>query len=840
MNPFAALLGLVLCAFMPAGAEGPDPPSKKPAQSTRAPLSAQEREKTQKQLLAQAFEKYPMLQKAFSDAGLNNVPIDVQLAAVSIAQGVLGKNFSPEDIRDMDAGKIVPMVGKSQAEAAKKALSDLLAKLSEAQAAANAANQQEDTTGTDPSGQGQDPRARPKPHPDPGAGLADALQNIDPNSPAIQSGVGRIHIQQGNNQAGFDAMNRAIALGGANWRNYYYRGLAADRVGDHEQAHRDAEISLQFNPRSLEAKTLYHLTEGKISRVHLNTSTSGLQPSLDDNVDRTEARGVLPDLPSPARLASRAQTDAAPGAANPAAAAYGLVVDAQRALRLKDPVNATVLAAKAIVLDRNNATAYHVKSIAESQRGRYVEALQDANASLSLLAPEKNPQALEARSWAHNGLKRYADALKDAQAARSLRPSDGFAWVNEARALGGLGRRAEMLERLREAARMEPEMYGKTYQEAVQLPEYADTETLFGGAQASAPRPEAARGSKAWHLVLYSLFGGVLIALGLLHIGSRAREATTARSASAGPAAGASAFWSLYRDRKELAKGGMGVVYEAVDSALGRRVAIKRMRDEIRADPHERERFLKEARTVASLKHPGIVQIFQVAEDGPDIYLVFEHVEGETLADKLKREKTFGLPAALSILREVCAAVEHAHGKDLMHRDLKPPNIMIDREGRVKVMDFGIARQAEDAMAKLAMTNTVAGTPPYMAPEQEQGLVCKQSDIFALGVLAYQMLGVPGRARGARRADQECLGGSSCLDQKPFCASRRSSSFRSRRPAPTNGRGTLTTLATGGRSAAGAEKAIAAAWRRSASSSAAASTPSGRAAGSTPPGPGTG
>ena len=748
MNPFAALLGLVLCAFMPAGAEGPDPSPKKPVQSTRAPLSAQEREKTQKQLLTQAFDKYPMLRKAFSDAGLNNVTIDVQLAAVSIAQGVLGKNFSPEAIRNMDADKIVPMVGKSQAEAAKKALSDLLAKLSEAQAAANEANQRDGTTGSlaDSKGQQQDPGSRLKPDPSPGSGLADTLQNIDPNSPATQSGAGRIYINNGNNQAGFDAMNRAIALGGANWRNYYYRGLAADRLGDHEQAHRDAEISLQFNSRSLEAKTLFHLTEGKISRVHLNTSTSGLQPSLEDNIDRTEARGVLPDLPPPAGLASRAQTNAAPAAANSAAAAHDLVVDAQRALRLKDPVNATVLAAKAIALDRNNATAYHVKSIAESQRGRYVEALQDANASLSLLAPEKNPQALEARSWALNGLKRYADALKDAQAARSLRPSDGFAWVNEARAFGGLGRRAEMLERLREAARMEPEMYGKTYREAVQLPEYADTETLFGGAQASAPRPEPERGFKSWHLILFSLFGGVLIALGLLHVGSRAKEATTARSPSAGSAAGAaagagtSAFWSLYRDRKELAKGGMGIVYEAVDTALGRRVAIKRMRDEIRADPHERERFLKEARTVAALKHPGIVQIFQVAEDGPDIYLVFEHVEGETLADKLKREKTFGFPAALAILREVCAAVEYAHGKDLMHRDLKPPNIMIDREGRVKVMDFGIARQAEDAMAKLAMTNTVAGTPPYMAPEQEQGLVCKQSDIFALGVLAYQML----------------------------------------------------------------------------------------------------
>jgi serine/threonine-protein kinase len=184
----------------------------------------------------------------------------------------------------------------------------------------------------------------------------------------------------------------------------------------------------------------------------------------------------------------------------------------------------------------------------------------------------------------------------------------------------------------------------------------------------------------------------------------------------------------------------MGVVYDARDKSLDRRVAIKKMRDEIRSDPAERQRFIAEARTVATLHHPNIVDIYSIVEDDRDVYLVFEHVAGSTLDQRLKDSGPLDFSSARQIIKGACDAVEYAHRHNVIHRDLKPSNIMITERGEAKVMDFGVARQAKDAVTKMAMTNTIVGTPPYMAPEQEQGSVRRESDVFGLGVCLYEML----------------------------------------------------------------------------------------------------
>jgi serine/threonine protein kinase len=186
----------------------------------------------------------------------------------------------------------------------------------------------------------------------------------------------------------------------------------------------------------------------------------------------------------------------------------------------------------------------------------------------------------------------------------------------------------------------------------------------------------------------------------------------------------------------------MGVVYEAIDRSLERRVAVKRMRDEIRLDPHDRRRFVNEARLVAQLHHPNIVDIYGIVEDGADVYLVFEFVEGRTLSDALKSDGALDFAQARRVLTEMAAAVAHAHGRGVIHRDLKPSNVMLTPDGRVKVMDFGIARQAKEAATRRSAVNTytIAGTPPYMSPEQEQGTVRPEADVYALGVCFYEML----------------------------------------------------------------------------------------------------
>ena len=119
---------------------------------------------------------------------------------------------------------------------------------------------------------------------------------------------------------------------------------------------------------------------------------------------------------------------------------------------------------------------------------------------------------------------------------------------------------------------------------------------------------------------------------------------------------------------------------------------------------------------------------------------MFEHVDGKTIHELVYGKGRLTLAETLPLLRGIAAALDAAHARGVIHRDLKPSNVMVDKEGRAKVMDFGIARAAKDALNKATMTNTVVGTPPYMAPEQEQGVVRRESDVYSLGVCLYEML----------------------------------------------------------------------------------------------------
>jgi len=248
-------------------------------------------------------------------------------------------------------------------------------------------------------------------------------------------------------------------------------------------------------------------------------------------------------------------------------------------------------------------------------------------------------------------------------------------------------------------------------------------------------------------VLISSLTGGLLIAFGLLHIlmGGRKRRSSRSAVPGAGPETqqalmGGAGLEAAYKVLGKIGNGGMGVVLEAEDKALGRKVAIKKMREEIQSDERERARFLQEARIVAALHHQNIVDIHSILEDDGELYLIFEFVEGKTVDEIIAKKGTLSFTEAQFILRGVCNALDYAHKKGVIHRDLKPSNIMVTAEGMVKVMDFGIAKQAKDAMAKSTQTRTVAGTPQYMAPEQEEGIVRKESDVFSLGACLYEMV----------------------------------------------------------------------------------------------------
>jgi non-specific serine/threonine protein kinase len=190
----------------------------------------------------------------------------------------------------------------------------------------------------------------------------------------------------------------------------------------------------------------------------------------------------------------------------------------------------------------------------------------------------------------------------------------------------------------------------------------------------------------------------------------------------------------------------MGVVYRAEDTMLGRTVALKFLPAQIIHDPKQVERFRQEARTASALNHPNICTIYEVAEEQGELFIAMEFVEGKPLAESIRQG---GLPISRVVRygRQLAGALEHAHARGVIHRDLKPLNIVITPEGDAKILDFGLAKRTDPndvnrktLQAATASTLGLAGTMPYMSPEQLEGSeATARSDIWSLGVVLYEM-----------------------------------------------------------------------------------------------------
>jgi len=194
-----------------------------------------------------------------------------------------------------------------------------------------------------------------------------------------------------------------------------------------------------------------------------------------------------------------------------------------------------------------------------------------------------------------------------------------------------------------------------------------------------------------------------------------------------------------YLLERELGRGGMAAVHLARDSELDRPVAVKVLAGHLSGDEDFRERFVREARMAAALSHPNVVQVFDAGEEDGRLFIVMEYVPGVTLADELSRAGKLAPAAAVDLALQACAGLEHAHETGLVHRDVKPGNLLLREDGALKITDFGIARAVE--ATQLTQVGSVLGTAAYLSPEQAAGeRVTAATDVYGLGVVLYELL----------------------------------------------------------------------------------------------------
>lgn len=399
-----------------------------------------------------------------------------------------------------------------------------------------------------------------------------------------------------------------------------------------------------------------------------------------------------------------------------------------------DPARAAYEAGRAVAANPNDPAGYAARAV------YLYKADSEANADSIMLDSEK-------------ALGLAGTAAEQAPLRFQMHNIRRLLYKNSGEAAGELSEARQMLDELQTAAlnAQTPEEKAKyrellvrgyqEYRDRITdyslLPELgiAPAELTAGLAPATekpaAPPPPAPKAQLPFALRILAIVIGI-ITIGVFILAVRWVLKRAAAPTVRLPPSGSLQHYDIIR---KLGEGGMGEVYLAEDRALGRKVAIKRLHTAHGISDAAREQLLNEARTVASLHHPNIVDIYTLFREGEDLFLVFEYIDGETLDCKLDRDGRMPLSEVKPVFEAICKALDYAHRNGVIHRDLKLSNIMMASSGVVKVMDFGVARKMDAEPAK-----TVSGTPAYMAPEQKKGLVRPESDIYSLGICLYEVV----------------------------------------------------------------------------------------------------
>lgn len=488
-------------------------------------------------------------------------------------------------------------------------------------------------------------------------------------------------------------------------------------------AERWAQKALLLNPRDKKAADALAFARSELSAQKLKKPVVGsFQEARALELERSLAAATI--RPPPTGPATEPDPKAAAKSVDPVQRVLsGLLRRGYEKMRLDDLPGA--LGDVSVHLDSHpeDAEARLIRAEILMKLGKPALALADIDAALAK-SPD-DPRALRARAAALYEIGgRDPEALTTIERALQLEPASGIGHLTRAKILERLNRTVEAIEEYRTAAQLDP-----TLEPIVEA-------ALRRLGAAPAPSKAVEKGllrggflAVSLALILMGLVGGAVVVT---------RRARTAEAAAAAPERTLKAgdlVAGQYRVSRELGRGGMGVVFEAVDEKLKRSVALKQLQGDFRASAEDAARFLQEARLVAQLRHPNVAEIYAAVEDG-GLYLVFELVRGRSLDALLGSGVT--PEQARGIVAHACAALTAAHARRIVHRDLKPSNMMVTEDGQLKVMDFGIAHQS---LSGGAFTQTSAsGTPPYMAPEQAMGSVSSSSDLYALAVMAYELL----------------------------------------------------------------------------------------------------
>ncbi len=552
----------------------------------------------------------------------------------------------------------------------------------------------------------------------------------NPNDRDAYTNRSMANYGMGKLDAAYNDADKAAQLDPDNSDAYRARAMASYGMKHYLQAIEDSRRALALDPNDKTAFAIMKLSESRVPAMELDTIKSRMAGEI-----QREYHGMVQQMSQIESKRDQVLTTVT------SESTQKYLQKAASKITVKDYEGAIQDADRAIAEDPGNAAAYYYRAAANNLMGHFEEA--EADATHALVMNPSDASLHDTRAWALNHMGRFRDAIADSNHSLEVNPANPYAFANRGYAYEQMGDLDTMLHDMKTAAGLSPQFEPAYRDAAARHGLDLDPAATAANENLQRTQHESARRRSFLTVVISSTIGGLLIAIGFLHLTSPEKAQKMGKSKPVTvPGLDLARLEAGYELGRQLGIGGMGIVYEAMDKALQRKVAVKILRDELKRAPEDKARFLDEARTVAALHHPNIVDIHSIVEDMSGVYLIFEYIEGRDLHSVLSERGRLSVAETKAILKQICHGLDYAHHHGVVHRDLKPGNIMVTQEGTVKVMDFGISRHALDAVGPLSSSEiaTACGTPDYMAPEQEAGQVRKESDVFSLGCLLYEMV----------------------------------------------------------------------------------------------------